>query len=81
MRRKAHVRFGERDGRDRWVKSRYGAPVPSLRDPEPSGADVVFTKRLAEACDLVGVMLVDHLILGGVGVWCSMRWEGYFSED
>ena len=41
----------------------------------PSREDVEFTGRLAEACEVVGVMLVDHLILGGTKNWCSMRRE------
>lgn len=45
-------------------------------DPEPSAADVVFTKRLAEACEVVGLQLVDHLILGEPGKWASVRRSG-----
>jgi len=30
MRRKSHVRFGERDGENRLEQSRYGVPVPTL---------------------------------------------------
>ena len=50
-------------------------------DVSPSEEDVAFTRRLAEACEVVGVMLVDHVIVGGVGEWCSMRREGHFQED
>lgn len=39
--------------------------------PQPSTADVAFTGRLAEACDVVGVRLVDHLVLGEKGKWES----------
>ena len=39
-----------------------------------------FTGRLRETCEVVGLMLVDHLILGEARAWCSMRGEGYFSE-
>ena len=42
----------------------------------PSQEDAAFTGRLQEACEAVGVMLVDHLILGGTKEWCSMRREG-----
>lgn len=48
---------------------------------KPSQEDVAFTGRLQEACETVGVMLVDHLILGGVGAWCSMRREGHFPKN
>ena len=73
MRRKVHVRFGERAGRDRQVKARFGAPVPTLRAPTPSREDVAFTKRLAAAGEVVGVRLLDHLIVGANRRWASLR--------
>lgn len=42
-------------------------------DPKPSGDDLLFTRRLAEAADLVGVRLVDHIVLGHDGHWASIR--------
>jgi DNA repair protein RadC len=42
-------------------------------DPTPSTEDLLFTKRMAEAGDLVGVRLVDHLILGSGRRWASLR--------
>ena len=45
-------------------------------DPTPSSEDVLFTRRMAEACDLVGVDLADHLILGSIGRWVSLRERG-----
>ena len=45
-------------------------------DPSPSAEDLLFTRRLAEAGDLVGVRLVDHLVLGGGGRWVSLRERG-----
>jgi hypothetical protein len=45
-------------------------------DPSPSAEDLAFTRRLAEAGELVGIRLVDHLILGGVGRWTSLRERG-----
>lgn len=48
---------------------------------KPSQDDIDFTVRLKEACEVVGVVLVDHLILGGTKEWCSIRREGYFAED
>jgi DNA repair protein RadC len=41
--------------------------------PEPSGDDLVATRRFAEACDLVGIRFVDHLILGDAARFTSMR--------
>ncbi|MBZ0143225.1 MAG: DNA repair protein RadC [Rhodocyclaceae bacterium] len=45
-------------------------------DPTPSAEDLAFTRRLAEAGEVVGVRLVDHLILGGVGRWVSLAQRG-----
>lgn len=45
-------------------------------DPSPSAEDLAFTRRLAEGGELVGIRLVDHLILGGVGRWTSLRERG-----
>jgi DNA repair protein RadC len=45
-------------------------------DPTPSDADLLFTKRMADAATLVGVELVDHLVLGGVGRWVSIKAQG-----
>ncbi|MGH9361869.1 MAG: RadC family protein [Thermoanaerobaculia bacterium] len=45
-------------------------------DPSPSTEDLLFTRRLAEAGELVGVRLVDHLIVGGGGRWVSLHERG-----
>ena len=45
-------------------------------DPTPSAEDLAFTRRVAEAGDLVGIHLVDHLILGGGSRWVSLRQRG-----
>ena len=42
-------------------------------DPAPSAEDVAFTRRIAEAGEIVGVRLIDHLIIGGGGRWVSLR--------
>lgn len=41
---------------------------------EPSQADIFFTDNLAEACQMVGIELVDHLIVGQ-GSYYSFREE------
>lgn len=46
-------------------------------DPTPSPEDVAVTKRLDEACRIVGIELVDHLIIGH-GQYVSLRAERYF---
>ncbi len=45
-------------------------------DPSPSAEDLAFTRRLAEAADLTGLRLVDHLVLGGPSRWVSLRERG-----
>ena len=45
-------------------------------DPTPSAEDLAFTRRLAEAGELVGLRLVDHLILAGPGRWVSIAQRG-----
>ena len=45
-------------------------------DPSPSTEDLAFTRRLAEAGELVGVKLLDHIILGSAGRWVSLGRRG-----
>ncbi len=33
-------------------------------EPDPSGEDISITKRIVEACNLIGVRVLDHIILG-----------------
>lgn len=44
-------------------------------DPEPSPADVQVTARLAQAGDMVGIKLIDHIILGA-GRYYSFKSQG-----
>jgi DNA repair protein RadC len=37
---------------------------------------MLFTLRMAEAAVVVGVELVDHLVLGAIGRWVSLRERG-----
>jgi hypothetical protein len=64
MRRKPHVRFGERDRRNRLGKPEYGALVSTPRDPTPSPEDVEVTRQLVEAGKLLDIEVLDHLIVG-----------------
>ena len=41
-------------------------------DPTPSPDDVWLTRRLAQAGDLMGIAVVDHVVLGD-GCWHSVR--------
>ena len=45
-------------------------------DPTPSSEDLLFTRRLADAGEVLGVTLVDHLIVGHRGRWISLRERG-----
>jgi DNA repair protein RadC len=45
-------------------------------DPSPSVEDLAFTRRIDAACDVVGLRLLDHLILGNGGRWLSLRQRG-----
>ncbi len=42
-------------------------------DCSPSNDDAIITKRVASAGDLIGVVLLDHLIVGGGGRYFSFR--------
>ncbi len=45
-------------------------------DPSPSQEDLDFTFRMAQACELMGVRLMDHLIVGDHGSWVSLKQRG-----
>jgi DNA repair protein RadC len=42
-------------------------------DATPSAEDLLFTRRMAQAGDLVGLALQDHLIIGGAGRFVSLK--------
>lgn len=45
-------------------------------DPAPSREDISVTKRLDEACKIVGIDLLDHLVIGD-GRYSSIRTLGF----
>jgi DNA repair protein RadC len=45
-------------------------------DPTPSAEDLAFTRRMAEAGEVIGIRLLDHLILGSASRWISLRQRG-----
>jgi DNA repair protein RadC len=45
-------------------------------DPTPSAEDLLFSRRLAAAGEVVGVVLVDSLIVADGGRWVSLRERG-----
>ncbi len=75
MRRKSHVRFGERDGENRIERSLYGVSVSTLRDPTPSPDDVAVTREVVLAGKLLDIEALDHLIIGR-GRYVSLKERG-----
>jgi len=75
MRRKTHVRFGERDGENRIERFMYGVSVSTLRDPMPSPDDVAITRAIQQAGELLDIKLLDHIIVGR-GRFVSMKERG-----
>ncbi|HDR8065779.1 TPA: DNA repair protein RadC [Bacillus cereus] len=45
-------------------------------DPSPSKEDIEVTKRLLEACEIIGIEILDHLIIGGQN-YISLKEKGY----
>ena len=45
-------------------------------DPSPSAEDLVFTRRLSDAGEVMGIRLVDHLVVGSAGRFVSLRRQG-----
>ena len=45
-------------------------------DPAPSAEDITFTRRMAEAGEIVGIRLLDHLVLGTASRWISLKRQG-----
>jgi len=46
-------------------------------EPEPSEDDIKLTKRLAEAGEIAGIEVLDHVIIGGKD-YVSLKREGLF---
>jgi DNA repair protein RadC len=42
-------------------------------DPSPSAEDLLFTRRMVEAAEIVGLRLADHVVLGHRGRWVSLK--------
>ncbi|OFV71725.1 JAB domain-containing protein [Acetobacterium wieringae] len=45
-------------------------------DPEPSNEDLSITQRIKEAGVLMGIELLDHIIIGTEGRYCSLKEKG-----
>jgi DNA repair protein RadC len=42
-------------------------------DPSPSAEDLLFTRRMVEAAEIVGLRLADHVVVGHRGRWVSLK--------
>jgi DNA repair protein RadC len=42
-------------------------------DPSPSAEDLLFTRRMVDAAEIVGLRLADHVVLGHRGRWVSLK--------
>jgi DNA repair protein RadC len=47
-------------------------------DPTPSREDIEITQRLAEAGQILGIDVIDHIILGDEGKFISLKEKDYF---
>ncbi len=47
-------------------------------DPTPSPQDIAITKELAQAAELLGVTLLDHIVIGGSDGAVSLKDRGLF---
>ena len=45
-------------------------------DPEPSQEDINITTRIKEAGKIIGIELLDHIIIGSEGAFCSLKGKG-----
>jgi len=45
-------------------------------DPEPSQEDINITTRIKEAGKIIGIELLDHIIIGSEGDFCSLKGKG-----
>ena len=48
------------------------------QDPTPSPQDIAVTKELAQAAELLGVTLLDHIVIGGPDGAVSLKDRGLF---
>ncbi|WAH38842.1 JAB domain-containing protein [Alicyclobacillus dauci] len=46
-------------------------------DPTPSNEDIAVTKRLNDACNILGIDFLDHLVIGSNGRFESIRQRGW----
>ncbi len=47
-------------------------------DTQPSREDILFTKRLEEAGQILGIKVLDHVVIGESGRYVSFKEQGLF---
>lgn len=45
-------------------------------DPTPSAEDILFTRRMVDACEILGIKLLDHIVVGEWPAYVSLRQRG-----
>lgn len=50
-------------------------------DPEPSREDIVITRKLRNAGDILGIELLEHVIIGNGGGFVSLKERGVLKEE
>lgn len=45
-------------------------------DPEPSKEDIIFSKKIEDAGKLLGIVVLDHVIIGDSGRFISLKEQG-----
>ena len=46
-------------------------------DPTPSREDILITKRIINAGEIIGIKLIDHIVIGD-GNYISLKEQGLF---
>ncbi len=49
-------------------------------DTQPSQEDILLTKRLSQAGEILGINVLDHVIIGGEGKYFSFRDNGLLGK-
>ena len=44
-------------------------------DPTPSKEDILFTKRISEGGQIIGIKVLDHIVIGN-GTYASLKEKG-----
>ena len=46
-------------------------------DSRPSASDILATKKVDEAAELLGINMLDHVVIGHDGEFTSLKEHGY----